>query len=94
MNSIVIIIVNNWPSCNCDGSERHTSESCQDEQLIHPAAPAAPTRMEHLPGWIYMTCPDCSWENGYESLGAAKQGMASHRQWCKRGKGRKAQLFG
>lgn len=46
------------------------------------------------PGLIYMTCDRCTWENGYETMAAAKMGAASHRRWCRDGHGRKKNLFG
>ena len=60
------------------------SPSVQDEQ----------PPLERDPGLIYMTCDQCEWWNGYESLAAAKMGAASHRRHCKAGRQRKKTLFG
>jgi len=90
----VVIIVNNYCTGKCDEGEGHTLPIHQEEQPIAAAAPAPLLRMERLPGWIYMTCPDCSWENAYEDMTSAKIGIKAHARWCKKGHGRKAQLFG
>jgi hypothetical protein len=59
-----------------------------------PVETPPPARMERYPGLVYVECENCLWENGYETMTAAKQGLASHRTWCKKGHGRKAKLFG
>lgn len=53
-----------------------------------------PVRMTREPGMVYMDCEVCGWEGGYDNMTSAKQGMAAHRSWCKRGHGRnKGNLF-
>lgn len=58
------------------------------------AQPIETPRMEREPGMIYMDCEVCGWEGGYDNMTSAKQGMASHRAWCKKGHGRRTNLFG
>lgn len=59
-----------------------------------PPVQPAPVRMTREPGMIYMDCEVCGWEGAYDNMSSAKQGMASHRAWCRRGHGRKKTLFG
>lgn len=56
--------------------------------------PTETPRMVREPGMIYVDCPTCGWEGGYDNPTSAKQGSASHRAWCRRGHGRKSNLFG
>jgi hypothetical protein len=51
-------------------------------------------RMPEDPGLIWMRCDQCTWKGGYETLTSAKLGIAGHRTHCKKGRGRKKQLFG
>ena len=43
-----------------------------------------PEPREPKPGEVVMTCEVCGWSNIYQHMSAAKMGIASHRQWCKR----------
>ena len=66
--------------------------------IVAPTVQEQPIVQEQPPierdaGLIYMTCDQCTWWTGYESLSAAKMGAASHRRWCKKGRGRKKNLF-
>jgi hypothetical protein len=42
----------------------------------------------------YVTCETCGWQSGYESMSSAKMGLGAHRGWCKRGRGKRSNLFG
>lgn len=66
------------------------------ESPAPPPAPVAapPVRMERTPDMVYMDCEVCGWEGGYDTMTSAKLGMAAHTRWCKKGRGRKANLFG
>lgn len=41
------------------------------------------------PGQIRATCDVCGWTSCYPTAGKARMGLSAHRQWCKRGHGKK-----
>lgn len=46
------------------------------------------------PVLIYVTCEVCGWRGGYDTMPSAKMGLGAHRGWCKRGHGKRSNLFG
>lgn len=80
---VLIIVISPPPPADS------TTAPVQEQPIVQQEQP-----LPRDPKLIYMTCDQCAWSNGYESLSSAKQGIASHRAWCKKGHGRKKDLFG